>query len=216
MSRCAPHGRPDRPRTSTQLAMNTFFALDREPDEARELRPYSEPGDKPKRVAAPTPQPFRIQFLGTGSDSGLSILKEVEIRASDVSAAIIAAAMAPRPPTTVALRILDREGHEVFRRQKADHRLGWLRRRRERDDPKALRSGRAVAGHRPDRRASQNLKGPPAVRPNGPPTMGPCRCAPRRAVSPSPILDAVGRSGTHGTSRERCPGFSTSWACMFA
>ena len=40
---------------SSQLAMNTFFVLDREPDEARELRPCSEPGpvDEPKRDAVP-------------------------------------------------------------------------------------------------------------------------------------------------------------------
>jgi hypothetical protein len=109
---------------STQLAMNTFFVLDREPDEARELRPYSEPGpvDKPKRVVVPTPQPFRIQFIGATTGAGPPILREVEIRASDVSAAIIAAAMAPWPPKTIALRILDREGHEVFGRQKAERR----------------------------------------------------------------------------------------------
>jgi hypothetical protein len=46
-------------------------------------------------------------------------LREDEIRASDVSAAIIAAAIAAWPPKTIALRILDREGHEVFGRQKA-------------------------------------------------------------------------------------------------
>jgi hypothetical protein len=109
---------------SSQLAMNTFFVLDREPDEARELRPCSEPGpaDEPNRAAVPTPQPFRIQFIGAKTVAGPPILREVEIRASDVSAAIIAAAMAPWPPKTTALRILDREGHEVFGRQKAERR----------------------------------------------------------------------------------------------
>jgi hypothetical protein len=111
---------------STQLAMNTFFVLDREPDESRELRPFSEPGpaDEPKRVAVPTPQPFRIQFIGAATGAAPPVLREVEIRASDVSAAIIAAAMAPWPPKTIALRILDREGHEVFGRQKAERRQG--------------------------------------------------------------------------------------------
>jgi hypothetical protein len=46
-------------------------------------------------------------------------LREDKIRASDVSAAIIAAAIAAWPPHTIALRILDREGQEVFGRQKA-------------------------------------------------------------------------------------------------
>jgi uncharacterized protein GlcG (DUF336 family) len=51
-------------------------------------------------------------------------LREVEIRASDVSAAIIAAAAAARPPKTIALSILDREGHEVFGRRKEVRRPG--------------------------------------------------------------------------------------------
>jgi hypothetical protein len=110
---------------STQLEMNTFFVLDREPGVAREARPRLEPeadpGPKrePKQAAVPTPQPFRIQFVGAATDSGPTILREDEIRASDVSAAIIAAAIAAWPPKTIALRILDREGHEVFGRQKA-------------------------------------------------------------------------------------------------
>jgi hypothetical protein len=107
---------------STQLEMNTFFVLDREPGSAREARrrpePEAEP-ERPKRTAVPTPQPFRIQFMGAGTESGPSILREDEIRASDVSAAIIAAAIAAWPPKTTALRILDREGREVFGRQKA-------------------------------------------------------------------------------------------------
>jgi hypothetical protein len=105
---------------STQLEMNTFFVLDREPGVARKVRhrPEPEPEHQPK-PGVPTPQPFRIQFMGAGTDSSPSILREDKIRASDVSAAIIAAAIAAWPPHTIALRILDREGHEVFGRQKA-------------------------------------------------------------------------------------------------
>jgi hypothetical protein len=103
---------------STQLEMNTFFVLDREPGVPREARPRPEPEPEPK-PGVPTPQRFRIQFMGAGADSSPSILREDEIRASDVSAAIIAAAIAAWPPHTIALRILDREGHEVFGRQKA-------------------------------------------------------------------------------------------------
>ena len=108
---------------STQLEMNTFFVLDREPGAAREIRPRPAPEAEvgPKREPkpdVPIPQPFRIQFMGAGPDSGPSILREDEIRASDVSAAIIAAAIAAWPPKTTGLRILDREGHEVFGRQK--------------------------------------------------------------------------------------------------
>jgi hypothetical protein len=106
---------------STQLAMNTFFVLDREPGVAHKPRPRPEPESErqPKAAGVPTPQPFRIQFMGAGTDSRPSVLREDEIRASDVSAAIIAAAIAAWPPHTIALRILDREGHEVFGRQKA-------------------------------------------------------------------------------------------------
>jgi hypothetical protein len=107
---------------STQLAMNTFFVLDREPGVAHKPRsrpePESELESQPKAAGVPTPQPFRIQFMGAGTDSVPSVLREDEIRASDVSAAIIAAAIAAWPPKTIALRILDREGHEVFGRQK--------------------------------------------------------------------------------------------------
>ena len=104
---------------STQLAMNTFFVLDREPGAAHTVRTRPEPESQPKAPGVPTPQPFRIQFMGAGADSTPSVLREDEIRASDVSAAIIAAAIAAWPPRTIALRILDREGHEVFGRQKA-------------------------------------------------------------------------------------------------
>lgn len=108
---------------STQLEMNTFFVLDRDPGPAREARarpaPEVEPERQAKPASVPTPQPFRIQFMGAATESGPSILREDEIRASDVSAAIIAAAIAAWPPRTTALRILDREGRQVFGRQKA-------------------------------------------------------------------------------------------------
>jgi hypothetical protein len=111
---------------STQLEMNTFFVLDREPGEGRKLQSFAEAETEhqPDRNALPSPQPFRIQYLGAGTDSGRALLREVEIRASDVSAAIIAAAVSSWPPKTVALRILDREGHEVFGREKAPGRPG--------------------------------------------------------------------------------------------
>ncbi len=110
---------------STQLAMNTFFVLDREPGVPHKPRSRPEPEPnadlerQPKAPGVPTPQPFRIQFMGAGADASPLILREDQIRASDVSAAIIAAAIAAWPPHTIALRILDREGREVFGRQKA-------------------------------------------------------------------------------------------------
>ena len=106
---------------STRMAMNAVFAPDREPDE-RKPRPHSEaaPRDESKRILAAKPQPFRIQFVGAAPGRGLTTLSEVEIQASDVSAAIVAAASLAFPPKTVALRILDREGQAVFERRKTD------------------------------------------------------------------------------------------------
>jgi hypothetical protein len=57
-----------------------------------------------------------------GNGSGPSILKEIEIHASDVSAAIIAAALAVWPRKTTALRVLDHEGREAFGQQNPDRR----------------------------------------------------------------------------------------------
>ena len=106
---------------STRMAMNAVFAPDREPDE-RKPRPHSEapPLDELKRILAAKPQPFRIQFVGAAPGRGLTILSEVEIQASEVSAAIVAAARLTFPPKTVAVRILDHESQVVFERHKAD------------------------------------------------------------------------------------------------
>ena len=58
-----------------------------------------------------------------------AILKEVEIQASDASAAIVAAATITLPPRTIGLRILDREGREVLvdRRPTADRAMDRAR-----------------------------------------------------------------------------------------
>jgi tagatose-1,6-bisphosphate aldolase non-catalytic subunit AgaZ/GatZ len=106
---------------STRMAMNVVFAPDREQAE-QPPRSHLElaPSDELKRILTAKPQPFRIQFVGAAPDRGLSILGEVEVQALDVSAAVVAAANLAFPPKTIALRILDREGQEVFERHKAD------------------------------------------------------------------------------------------------
>ena len=106
---------------STPMAMNAVFAPDREPA-ARKPRRHAKPAplDELKRIRAAKPQPFRIQFVGAAPGRGPTLLSEVEIQASDVSAAIVAAANLAFPPKTVALRILDREGQAVFERRKTD------------------------------------------------------------------------------------------------
>jgi hypothetical protein len=64
-------------------------------------------------------QPFRIQFVCGTLDRGPTNMTEKQIRAADASAAIVAAANTKWPPQTIGLRILDREGREVFAREKA-------------------------------------------------------------------------------------------------
>src|SRR5271170_4020215 len=114
-------GRDNGLDPTTRIAMNTLFVPDRRPPEAREPRPYSErrPVAELKRILSRRRQLFRIEFVGATLDRGPTILKEVQIRVADTSAAIVAAANTVWPARTIGLRILDREGHEVFARQKA-------------------------------------------------------------------------------------------------
>jgi hypothetical protein len=51
------------------------------------------------------------------------MLKEVELQAQDLPAAIVAAANLTFPPMTNGLRIIDSEGRVVFARQKASRGL---------------------------------------------------------------------------------------------
>jgi hypothetical protein len=73
----------------------------------------------PTRLAADRSQEFRIQFVCRTPDRGPTRLTETHIEAEDTSAAIVAAANAKWPSQTIGLRILDREGREVFAREKA-------------------------------------------------------------------------------------------------
>jgi hypothetical protein len=76
--------------------------------------------DQLNRSQSARPQQFRVQFLGATCGRVGSVLKEVGIEAADVPGAIVAAASLALPPTTKGLHILDREGRQVFARQKAD------------------------------------------------------------------------------------------------
>jgi hypothetical protein len=82
----------------------------------------SPPLPEPDPLAEIVPEPqrtFRIQFVCGTVDSGPTNLTEKQIEVADAPAAIIAAANIKLPPQTIGVRILDREGHEVFARQKA-------------------------------------------------------------------------------------------------
>jgi hypothetical protein len=74
---------------------------------------------EPTWIVSELSQPFRIQFVCGTPDDGPTNLTEKHIRAADKSAAIVAAANTEWPPQTIGLRILDREGREVFAREKA-------------------------------------------------------------------------------------------------
>jgi hypothetical protein len=76
--------------------------------------------DELDRILAARPQRFRLQYFAIADDRGPSIVLETEIDAADASAAIRAAAETGWPPRAIGLRILDREGREIFERLKAD------------------------------------------------------------------------------------------------
>ncbi len=82
------------------------------------IPPPPEP-DPPTEVVSEQPRTFRIQFVCGTVDRGPTNLTEEQVEVADAPAAIIAAANIKWPPQTIGVRILDREGHEVFARQKA-------------------------------------------------------------------------------------------------
>ena len=103
--------------TSTRLAMNAVFAPDREHAGDRKPQPFSQANELKGTLAL---KPFRLQFISLAPDRGPSIVTELEIQASDASAAIVAAAKIAMPPRTIGLRIFDSEGREVFSRRRGD------------------------------------------------------------------------------------------------
>jgi hypothetical protein len=104
--------------TSARMMMNAVLIPDREPEKARLPRSSAKPSALDELARILEAKQFRIQFVGATSGRGQVVLREVEIEAFDVSAAIIAAANVAWPPHTTCLRILDHEGREVFARHK--------------------------------------------------------------------------------------------------
>jgi hypothetical protein len=72
----------------------------------------------PTEIVSETSRTFRIQFVCGTADEGATNLTEEQVEVADAPAAIIAAANIKWPPQTIGVRILDREGHEVFARQR--------------------------------------------------------------------------------------------------
>ncbi len=108
-------GRRIGPDASTRMPMSAVY-----PPKRGQSAVHEEPAPAEESDLAAALQQFRIQLVGAAPDRGGSILEDVEIRASDVSAAIIAAANLQWPPRTIALRILDGAGNEVFARQRRE------------------------------------------------------------------------------------------------
>jgi len=84
----------------------------------------SEPdsAENPAGIVSEQAPTFRIQFVCGTTDCRPTNLMEKQVQVADAPAAIIAAANIKWPPQTIGVRILDREGHEVFARQKAQRR----------------------------------------------------------------------------------------------
>jgi hypothetical protein len=96
----------------------------------RDASPQRSPGlfsevrqlEELERVLPVRPRQFRLQFFGVAGDHGPTIVAESDIRAADASDAIRAAADAVWPARAIGVRILDREGYEIFEQLKADRR----------------------------------------------------------------------------------------------
>jgi hypothetical protein len=105
-------------RVALAVARQTSVSGDRdavEPSPPPELAPHAEPPP----IVSEQPTTFRIQFVCRTLDHDLTNLMEKQIQVADTPAAIIAAASIKWPPQTIGVRILDRQGHEVFARQRA-------------------------------------------------------------------------------------------------
>jgi hypothetical protein len=104
--------------------IEAHFASGRGASPPGSRRPFPEinPMGELQRILAEGSQRFRLQFFGVATDRGPAILSEADIPAADASDAIRAATERPWPARAVGLRILDREGREIFERLKADRR----------------------------------------------------------------------------------------------
>lgn len=105
---------------TTRIAMNALFVRDRKPAAVRLPKDHSGRAqvDEAQHILSPRPQQFRLQFVCAAVDWGAPTLAEAPIEAADASAAIVIAAKTPWPARTIALRIFDCDGRQVFARQR--------------------------------------------------------------------------------------------------
>ena len=114
------HSHLRRPMALLGAARAAATRLSSLPEETADASFEIDPLDELDRILAAKPQRFRLQFFGVASDRSPSIVLETEIEAADGSAAIRSAVRADWPPGAIGLRILDREGREIFERLRAD------------------------------------------------------------------------------------------------
>jgi hypothetical protein len=86
------------------------------PSPFAEVRPLEEL----ERILDARPHHFRLQFFSVATELGPTVVAETEIRAADATGAIREAADAVWPAQAIGLRVLDREGREIFEQLKAD------------------------------------------------------------------------------------------------
>jgi hypothetical protein len=107
--------------TTTRMAMDADFVI-RDEDSAPRNEPLQEtdPLDELMRIVSETPArpPYRIPFVGGGTERGTFILKEVRLNASDPSEAIREASRIRWPTRAIGFRLIDREDQEVFGRDR--------------------------------------------------------------------------------------------------
>jgi hypothetical protein len=106
------------PQSPAEPSTRRAVDADREsaPGPFAEVRPLEEL----ERILDSRPQHFRLQFFGVATERGTTVVAETEIRAADATGAIREAADAIWPVQAIGLRVLDREGREIFEQLKAD------------------------------------------------------------------------------------------------
>jgi hypothetical protein len=106
--------------TATRMAMDADFSI-RDDATARETAPLddTDPLDELMRVVseARVQPPYRIQFIGNDAERG-KILKEKSLRAFDPFEAVREASRLHWPPRAIGFRLIDRNGQEVFGRDR--------------------------------------------------------------------------------------------------
>ena len=107
--------------TATRMAAEADFSAFEDGTKARsEPIEDIDPLDELMRIVSETPArpPYRIQFVGGEGERGTSILKEVRLNATDPSEAVREASRLRWPPRAIGFRLIDRDGQEVFGRDR--------------------------------------------------------------------------------------------------